>query len=204
MHMVAGKLRELFANSVYIIRDTGVVLLMSRAHDDELTSSELSEWREVLLSMRVRVGVSNPFESPSDACRALEQARRALESGQRLNPSECLFRFEDYQFIDLAARLSESDDLSVYLYPPLKSIIDLDIQKRTNLAYTLYVYLQYARQSPKVCEKLSIHKNTLYYRLNRISTIMNINFEESDAIQRQLLLSFEIIKFNGEFDRLPK
>jgi hypothetical protein len=202
--LVAERLRELFANSVYIIKESGVALLLSRDDDNLPTGSELEEWRKVVLSMGVRVGMSNPFESPADACLCLEQARRAAETGRRLDPGECLFRFEDYQFADFVSRLSESCDLSVYMYPPLKPLIESDFQRKSNLTYTLYVYLRHSRHSPKVCEELFIHKNTLYYRLGRIADIMRIDLERSDSVERQILLSFEIMKLNGEFDKLPK
>lgn len=203
LQAVAGSLQDLFSNSIYIIRDSGIIFLMSRDRDDILEEAHFSEWRETLYSMGLRVGISNPFENPSDVNRCLEQARRAIEIGCQRAPSECLFVFLDYQLSDMVFQLSKVTDLSVYLYPPLKWVVESDMRKKTNLTYTLYVYLKYSRRSAQVCSKLFIHKNTLYYRLDKIRSIMHVDIDDAQ-IDLQIILSFEIMKYRGEFDRLPK
>lgn len=203
VHVVASSLQELFANSIYLIQESGIVFLMSRDVDDMLEEGCFSEWREMLYSMGLRVGISNPFNDPSDTSRGLKQAQHAIEAGHRSDPSECLFSFQNYQIADLIVQLSKVTDLTTYLYFPLRWLIEYDMRKKTNLTHTLYLYLKHSRQTAKVCEVLFIHKNTLYYRLEKIRSIMHADIDDSRVVL-QIMVSFEIMKYQGEFERLPK
>ena len=76
-----------------------------------------------------------------------------------------------------------------------------DLKHSTALTYTLYVYLQNPSQPLVACKLLFIHKNTLYYRLDRIRAIMGVDIKDGWVLT-QIMMTFLILMHQGKFEEM--
>jgi DNA-binding PucR family transcriptional regulator len=59
-------------------------------------------------------------------------------------------------------------------------VLELDARSRTGYAATLLAYLDCGRDSARAAERLSIHQNTLRYRLRRLHDLFGIDLGNAD------------------------
>ena len=85
----------------------------------------------------------------------------------------------------------QKESPEIYCHPKMKYLMDYDIEHDSQLAYSLYMYLIYERNSAAASEAMFVHRNTLNYRLTKIDSLVQINYQ--DPQERQyLVLSYEI------------
>ena len=79
--------------------------------------------------------------------------------------------------LDLAHVIRDSPSL---LSPAAKSVLELDASSGSDYAKTLRTYLDCSRDSARTAARLSLHQNTLRYRLRRISELLGIDLDNPD------------------------
>ena len=149
--------------------------------------------------VRFYIGISSIFVNPERMPYHTDEAKRALKLGRRLDPDARIYSFSAYRLLDLANNVTDLKTLYSYRYPPLVHVIDLDRENNTHLAYTLYEYLQDPAHPQAVADKLFIHKNTLYWRLEKIRSIMGRDFKDAETIAN-IQITFHILRLQGRFD----
>ena len=89
--------------------------------------------------------------------------------------------------------LGQMDFLEILIPEVLKPLLEHDLEKNSEFLKTLYLYLIEERSLIKVAEIMDIHRNSVVYRINRISEIVDIDFEDSKT-RYNLLIGIEILK----------
>jgi sugar diacid utilization regulator len=197
----AGRFRTNIPNSLYFIHERNILYLTSRANDPAIPDTEIAAWQRIIASTGIRIGVSSMFENIAQMQTHLKQARSVIDTGRRFPDAGAICSFDAYRLADMVVHMPEDMDYYYYCYPPLRRLIDRDEQNDTNLTNTLYKYLENPTRPAEVCKELFIHKNTLYYRLDKIREIMQTDFKTADVIA-QLHLTFQILKYKNLFSTL--
>lgn len=110
--------------------------------------------------------------SLAESLRALQssffQARGAIHLGSKLHPSAGLYWYGDYWLEIMLFRvvMDEQDQQDFLFYAQL-----LDYDKNGELAHTLEVFISEGGELSSLAERLYIHRNTLRYRLDKITEI---------------------------------
>jgi sugar diacid utilization regulator len=103
-----------------------------------------------------------------------------------------------YQFsnsgIDYLLMNHDQDELKLFVDDHLGPLIEFDQKKNKELVKTLMVYVANNRNLAKTTEALSIHHNTLYYRINQIESILSIDFSQSEHWMN-LAIACKIMQF---------
>ncbi|MGI6008505.1 MAG: PucR family transcriptional regulator [Ruminococcus sp.] len=100
---------------------------------------------------------------------------------------------------DLASLDRSTDYRRLALHPVLNRILEYDRQKNTSFYHILKIYLRCERNRVLTAQKLFMHKNTLVYRLERITTLFGLNLD--DPYEREyLLLSFRCLEPTRNFE----
>ena len=185
-------------NSIFLIHERNILYLKSSDEDVIIPETEISNWVSVISETNLKIGISSMFEDVSQAQSYLKQARSVIETGRKLAPQATVYNFDDYRLSDMVAHMSDDMDYYYYCYPPLQRLIERDALSDTNLAYTLYKYLENPANPADVCKELFIHKNTLYYRMDKIREIMQADLKRADVIA-QIQLTFQILKYKNRF-----
>ncbi|MFJ6413356.1 CdaR family transcriptional regulator [Terribacillus saccharophilus] len=98
---------------------------------------------------------------------SFDQAKRAILVGSKLRPNRSFYRYEDYQLEIILAKLVEDEDKTIFSYYHQL----LDQGRKGELIHTLEAYIREGGELNKTAECLFIHRNTLRYRLDKITEL---------------------------------
>lgn len=123
-------------------------------------------------------GIGEPVESLAQFYRSYSQALRSVDlmSKKKEEFIGCYRRYILYELI------YDSPTAKLALVERLKPLIDYDTAHNTNLIETLDVYFKNCQNSVNASKDLFIHRNTLLYRLERISEVLALDFDDSEQI----------------------
>jgi len=197
----AEQFRTSIPNSIYMIYEQNILYLKSSDDDISISEEEISNWIEIIAQTNLKIGISSMFEDISQMRSCLKQATNVIATGRKLPAAIPVFNFDTYRLADMVAHMPDDMDYYYYCYPPMRRLIERDAANGTNLAYTLYKYLAKPANPAEVCKELFIHKNTLYYRMDKIREIMQTDLKKADVIA-QIQLTFQILKFKNRFASL--
>jgi len=147
---------------------------------------------QILSGSNIYIGISYPFRNLFHLPLYLEQANIALEDAQaRKIPvsycSDCVLSYTR----DIIHK-NHGVDLE---HPVLKQIRKYDEIHGTPFYDTLRIYILEERSIQRSAAALNIHKNTLLYRLRRLSDLFPLNLSDRDERMR-LILGF--ILYSGD------
>lgn len=137
-------------------------------------------------------GMSNSFHSIFELAAYYKQALRAIELGASETDAPGLYCYGRYYMQHIINIFSLNSDPAVFCSPKLKKLLDYDKANGTDLAYSLYMYLISERNSIAASEAMFIHRNTLLYRLKKIDSVVEIDYENYEE-RRYIMLSYELI-----------
>jgi len=169
-------------------------ILISEISNQNNYNSKLDGILNFLISYNLKIGISYIFSNILDAHIYKAQADFALN--YCLTNNELKFcSYRECVLNEILAVITKNMYKPSYMHPGLKILYDNE--KDLDLYDTLYYYILSMKDVRKTLEKLHIHRNTLYYRLNKIEEITHINLSDSKTYAH-LLLNFYIQKGNKE------
>ena len=187
-------MRELISDAVSALYDNHIILLVSKAKKEPLIDEQESRLTSFLKLNNLKIGVSDPFLSPSDLKHYFRQASQVIIYGNKLDNGKQIYHYSEYLTTYLLDVCAQAVDLTDFCHPV---ILSLDTSARPadhDLLDTLYYYLFYAKDITKICDKLHVQRSTLFYRINKLRELINGNIEEGETTLH-LLLSFKILEF---------
>lgn len=130
--------------------------------------------------------------------RSHQEARQALTLGRRLGGPGHLTAFDNLGIYRLIFAAEALPELRAFHNETLDSLLAYDRQHGADLTRTLEAYFQ-ANGSPKEAASiLSVHRNTVLYRLDRIAQISGLNLGDADVrLRLQVALRIHLALFDG-------
>ena len=143
----------------------------------------------LLPAWHVTVGVGGPIDSASAIARSYAQARRAIETAQRFGRPGEVVAFEDLGVYRLLFHVTDPAELRGFVDQVLGPLIEYDQQHNADLVRTLGTFLAHNGNLQATSRELSLHVNSVAYRLQRIQAIASLDLEQSeDRLQAQVAL----------------
>ena len=139
---------------------------------------------ERLTALDVRAGISRPV-SASQLPAAIEQARSAA-SVAAARPDKAVHRFDDLGVLRLLASLAGGPELARYIEDELGPLLKHDAKATNPLLPTLRTYLSCDGNKSQAAQSLYVQRRTLYYRLERIESLLGRSLDDPD--NRQALI----------------
>ncbi|MBE6479904.1 MAG: hypothetical protein E7Z98_05270 [Olsenella sp.] len=192
---VAGQLRPVLHHALYTRYHQQLVLLLSRDYTDHLSEAAEKKLLEISTLNGLTVGVSNPFTSIIETGAAYDQARAAIRLGEDMSKvfdDHGIFHFSDLSYARLFEVAGRRVDLVSLCHPALLKLIAHDEKKGSELAETLFCYLQTGCSTPKAAKMLNVHKNTLLYRIGKIGEMLGLDLSSGED-QFILQVGFRIL-----------
>ena len=87
----------------------------------------------------------------------------------------------DYSFFDLLNFAQDTVTLKAFRHPALSLLSQYDQENNTELYHTLDVFLSCGCNIKLATEKLFIHRNSLSYRIKRISELSQIDLDDCNT-----------------------
>lgn len=188
-------LKERIPGTHVTYHKNGMAAVIPLEKDTDITSGLLEILTDFSKKECVRIGISHSFTNIEGFVSHFDQAYAALELGQKLKADEMLCLYQDYQFFDLLSQVKNPEKLGHYCHPALAALRQYDHENSSNLYKTLCVYIEKGCNIKFTSESLFIHRNSLVYRLDRITEICSIDLADINTLFL-LRLSFLIDRYN--------
>lgn len=171
---VRAHLAGFLAHSLSTIYDDELVCLVSRAGEPVLSARDEATLARVAAANGLMVGISNAFSEATDVRAHLDQARSAIRYGSsytKILDDTGVYRYCEYTYMEMLDICNDHVNLMNYCHPQVWALWEYDQAHGTELTETLFAYMQNGCNTQRTSALLSLHKNTLLYRLGRIREV---------------------------------
>lgn len=178
-----------------IIYAPGVVAFLDQLLFDKLFNSQNSEFNDFLSKNNLYAGISQKYTLLSGSKKHYLNAVKAMEIGLKRN-MHCSF-FEDCTLHIIYELISNKYDQMDFCHPAVAMLMLYDKENRTDFLETLKQYIFYSSSPGEAAKILNIHRNTLFYRINKIKDMTGISLEHGDEICK-IFLSIKLLEIKVE------
>ncbi|ULR30333.1 helix-turn-helix domain-containing protein [Dickeya fangzhongdai] len=116
-------------------------------------------------------GISGPINAAEHYRRGLSEARQALNAAESMRPEKGLCDYTDLGVLQLLTSVSDPTLLTRFMHDALGNLVENNRKSPHLLIETLDAVLQENGNLIKAAERLTIHRNTLHQRLQRIEQL---------------------------------
>ena len=170
-------------SSMKNIQDTDTV---SESDKKEVLAKIYKSLSEYLYSIdsdiKLVMGVGRAYEGRGDLQKSFTEASRCVILSEKMNMSGRVFWYEEMGIYNLFSELADKKVMQEFIDNTLGVIIEYDRNNNSNLLETLKAYLWNNNSLIHASEQLYTHRNTVKYRVQRISQLTGRDFD--DAITR--------------------
>jgi len=185
---------SLFAGAKTVFYKNHLTALLDLRKKNTLGDSLQNRLNNYLQNSNLRAGVSRPFNHLVELREHYDQAAMALEMALVMEAGGRLFFYEDFKTFHLLNLISTHANLLSFCHPSVLTLAEYDRKHNSNLLETLWTCLDYPQNLVLAAGHLSIHRNTLGYRLSRIRELTGLELSDN-KLSFQLLLSRNIFLF---------
>ncbi len=207
-HLLEG-LAELFKRrapgSIGMARRDDLVVLVPDASDSapghagrrvtspaELGRIAVQQAEAVVPTWQVTVGLGEVCHGATEIARSHEQARRAVETARRFGRRGDVVGFEELGLYRLLFHVKDPAELRGFVDQVLGQLLAYDARHQAHLVLTLSTFLAHNGNLQATARELSLHVNSVAYRLQRVQTIAGLNLERAeDRLLAQVALKIQ-------------
>lgn len=191
-------------NTVFIYEYTIVIILSN--NNIEQAQKLIKEYKAFLKKRKIygwRGALSFSFLSVCDIKVAYSQCIAAEHFGELLAAKSTILDYKNFMGFHLISQSSFYININDFILPQVKEIIEYDKENETEYAVTLYHYIKNFMNLNSVSKVLNLHRNTISYRINRITELFQIDYNDI-ATMNNLGLSFDILTCLNIYPYAPK
>lgn len=197
------RLKGILGNCISTYYKDTIIFLISSDNEQIISEYTKENILEFLKLNNLRCGASINFNNLLDIKDYFKQSICALKLSSYMKINSNISYFEDYieyYLIHISASSNENNnlpriDITTLVNPLIKKLIKYDDKNKTELFITLKTYLECNRNANYTSNKLNIHRSTLFYRFNKIQSLLDISLEDSNNLFK-LELSIKILNYN--------
>jgi hypothetical protein len=205
----AHQLENIYMESRAIIYHKDIILIINTRKSTQLSSDSLNQLENFLAKSKLYAGLSCCCGDISDIRDYYLQASTAVKLGEVFQGSKCILRYEDFVMYHLIDICSKTVDLYKLCHPAVLYLLTYDQENGSDYYNTLRVYINNDKNLVESAKALFIHRNTLVYRINKITELINTNLS-NENVKTHILLSYKIIDYlktekqNFSFHKMQK
>ena len=188
----AVQLEQNFSACIAAQFDDGIFMIhnLDRENDPDFRQKLADFLRENLLI----VGISNVFSDFYDSRRYAAQSKDAMKLGLHRNPSLWRFEFRDYLSDYVLQQCLSQYDARDLCAAGLEKLLQYDeTHPEMELVKTLEMYYNCKFNAAEAAKKLFIRRTTMFYRLNKIQEIADIDHDNPES-RLHLMISFALLR----------
>ncbi len=175
-----------------IIYNDHIVLLVSVNRDCPVPEADLDNLTRLLKENGLYAGISSRFTQISELRWQYILATKSVELGIHMNDNKVLFSYEDYTIYHIGDICSMNHDLRSFCHPAVLTLDEYDRVNGTSYLQSLYYHLIHKKQL-HTSNALHIHRNTLNYRMEKITRLVDIDWNNSETFIH-LCVSFKFLE----------
>lgn len=143
------------------------------------------------------IGISSWSDNLLNLQKTYQQAIAALIMAQ--NREVSYYHFDDFGCYQIFFSIDNKEVLYQFYRSKIGFLEDYDLEHQSNYLETLEYYLLYNGHLATIAEKLVCHRNTVYYRTNKIREWLHLDTDQGEEMF-QLQLAINIRNFLQIFD----
>ncbi|WP_160688616.1 GAF domain-containing protein [Clostridium sp. C2-6-12] len=139
---------------------------------------ELNNITDILIGNNIKGGISRIFSKSEfeNLSFYYHQASIAYDLGTLTNKaSTFLYPYENVILFHLFSKIKDKNELKIFCHPSYNKLLKHDKLNGTEYCKSIYEYILCANNISAAADKLFIHRNTMAYRLNKISEITGLD-----------------------------
>lgn len=175
------KIRNTFPNSMAIIYQGNLVLLLTFKESLCQDNSVFIEFSNYLVMQNIKAGISQEYTDISLTSTQYEEALRSLKIGLEVHLSQTLFFAHDL-LVEQLFSITNHNALKNMHYQLYEQMKTYDSIHNTDYTHTIRVFLQNNRNSTRTADALHIHRSTFFYRIRHIEELWNISLEDANVL----------------------
>ena len=180
-----------FPGAKTLLYNGEIIIIIQDTSSHGWEKSDYDKAADICKKHGIFAGISNKFHDITHILSYYKQALRAIEIGIPHKNTPDLFIYETYYLDHMLHIFTQKEAPNVFCHPTLKFLFEYDKKNDTELAETLYMYLRNERNYSMTADAMFVHRNTILYRLKKIDSLVEINYD--DYHERQYLtLSYEL------------
>ncbi len=197
LRRLQAQLQNIFPTCLPTYYNNTLTLLLSK---DQLVPFTESEEKKLLnfLKFNGYIGLlSYRCSRLEDLYRYYQQTYHAIFLDSFQNASQTDESLLSYDLFSTEVLFDQCKDplfLKTTIHPDLLYLQDYDKKHRNDLFNTLRCYLQNNRQAKLAAQDLHIHKSTFFYRLNKITELLDLSLDDYIRLYNYEL-SFKLIDY---------
>lgn len=190
-----NRLENNFPHSFVFPYHSSIIMIINLNKNTKNISELMNELKIFLREGLFRAGISMVS---SDFFRIREyyiQTSLAVTVGEKINPMYWYYHFSDYVKQAMFYEMSKNISVDMFCERGLFELIRYDKEHQTQLFSTLKVFLDCNMNIAHAANKLFIHRSTLMYRMERVSSLINLDIKNPEERFR-ILLSYHLLEWN--------
>lgn len=124
-------------------------------------------------------GIGGHHPEAGGAATSLAQAQEAVAVGRRFFGRGSVTTFGDLGILALLRSGGDRDAFLRFAESAIEPLVAYDRRHKTDLLKTLRLYFDVGENVKEAAERLSVHRHTIFYRLNQISQILKVDLHAS-------------------------
>jgi hypothetical protein len=176
------RIKKLTERAVIFTYENSIIAVL-RERDYSLDDPAfLQELDDLLSRIGIKCGISLKFYNFMSIKYPYIQSKIAIMEGVKKDPHKLRYYFRDYYIDHIMNSLDNSTSLKSLCHPQVLKLKEYDKINNTEYVRCLFTYLQNGLNISQTARKLFIHRNTLIYRLNRITEIMEMDLRREEEL----------------------
>lgn len=157
-------------------RSPSTLVAQGRAFAEAVIEAARREYNHV----RLAIGIGSVAERVSEWSDSYRAAADAARIARRLRADQPLYA-ADLGIYTLLTHPELRDNLLALRDRMIGNLLNHDERQRTDLLQTLEAFFESHGNATQTADRLSVHRNTLFYRMNRIQDILKLDLNQTDV-----------------------
>ncbi len=181
-HYYCQQLSSILSDSVTGVYGTHFVTLITTSKADYFDDSTLNRFTTFLNMNHMVATTSYIYENLLDSVFYFEQCTSQLAHQLVTYHESPLAYYKDHYVKHLIELSTHPENIVASVHPSIKFMLEYDTQNHTDYFSTLETYFNENRSAPATAKALFIHKSTLFYRFNKMTSLFQIDFDDKDSL----------------------
>ena len=173
------RLRNIFPTALLVPVDVYILAILNLSMGSEITEKDEALLTAFYERFQMPAGITMPFKSFLNIKQYYPQGILALEIGQEKYPHSPFYHYKSLFLEHVIRSLKTQNKGRTFCIPDIACAVDEGLLTQENLKL-LTVYLAEGCNIQNTANTLSMHRNTLTYRLNKLKDLLDMDFENME------------------------
>lgn len=201
IHLTARNIQGIFPKAFVFTDDDGAAVILRRRDYAAGEESILAAVTDVNRQVGCKCGASLVFYDFRRLRENYEQSKLTEYYGELCDQKSGTYSYRTYSWEHLLQLVKRAAPCPFFLHPMAEELARYDKEYNTDYLNTLLTFLHFGMSKTLTAKRLFIHRNTMVYRLEKISQIIGLNLENEPLSLNEdfhLMLSCMILRYPSD------